>query len=479
MNRFILFLLLGFLTKSGFSQNISADDLQADAKLLWQALNELHPGLYRHTDTTSLTKAYEQLLQDFSIERNEKEVFLSLSEFVSKIKCGHTYLNPFNQSNEIISSVLEKKVLLPFTFSIIEEKIVIESPLIEGLDEYSVITHINEIELGSIFDRLTNYVKADGNRDRKRLKDLEVHLTSKYEYFDYYFPMIFGFENEVSLTFNDGSEKIIKLLNKEERSEKYIERFPASNSDNYDNLWTNQFYDNYAYLQLGTFVTWRLSFDWEEYLDKFFAELESKGIQNLIIDLRGNEGGLTEVNDYLVNKLAREKGERVFRKPHLSYKKVSENIKPHVKTWNKRFYNTSIWTKRLNTNYRTIKFSANKPKKIKKNKEAYNGQTYMLINESNSSATYILAETCKKNAYTTLVGTETSGTKKGITAGQIFFLTLPNTKIEIDIPLIGRYPMTELPDEGIKPDILIEQTLNRYSNNQDEQLEQVIKMIGT
>ena len=39
-------------------EKISPSALQSDAKLLWQALNELHPGMDRHADTTELAKAF-------------------------------------------------------------------------------------------------------------------------------------------------------------------------------------------------------------------------------------------------------------------------------------------------------------------------------------------------------------------------------------------------------------------------------------
>lgn len=44
---------------------------------------------------------------------------------------------------------------------------------------------------------------------------------------------------------------------------------------------------------------------------------------------------------------------------------------------------------------------------------------------------------------------------KGITGGQMFFLTLPNSKIEMDIPLIATVPLTQQPDEGIMPDVYV------------------------
>lgn len=478
MNKLVTIALI-LLCQTSFGQHIfSKDDLRADTEILFEALNELHPGLYRHSDTATIKRAYDALQNDFSVGIDEETAFLSFSAFIAKVKCGHTYPNPFNQRNKIIPSVIDQRVLLPFTFAIIDKQIVVDKPLDEKIKKHTVITHLNGIEVETIIDSLSHFVKADGNRTRKRIKDLEVQLTSKYEYFDYYFPMVYDFTDSIKVRSRDGNSETLQLLTKERRDSIYTKAYPDLNTSNYDDLWSKEFNEKYAYLRLGTFVTWRLTFDWKNYLDDFFDELESTGIEHLIIDIRGNEGGLTEVTDYLVKKLAKANGETVFRKPHLAYKKVNDNLRPYLSTWSKSFYNTSLWTRKLNNRYRTIKFSANKPKIIKKNKKAFLGESYLLIDESNSSATFILAEICKKNNYATLVGTETGGTKQGITAGQIFFLTLPNTKIEVDIPLIGRYPMKTLADDGISPDVWVERTLEGYISNRDEQLEKAIEMIN-
>ena len=475
-------LLLVFVLSSTqlFAQNsFSANDLQADAKLLWNALNELHPGLYRHSDSSAMKQAYLSLQDDFSKEQSATETFLLLSEFTAKVKCGHTYLNPFNQNNGIIKSALEDKVLLPFSFSIVNQKLIVDKTIHPQIGKNSVVTHINDVEVSTILNSLSKYIKADGNRAEKKIKDLEVQLTSKYEYFDYYFPMVYGIKDSVSVTLNTGESKTIQLVSKSERKEGLTGDQSKGTTSLYDDQWNYEVKENVAYLKLGTFVTWRLSFDWEKYLDEFFEKIEAEGIQNLVIDIRGNEGGLTDAAKYLVKKLSKVKGETVFRKPHLAYKKVSDSLKPHVSTWSKLFYNNALWTKKLNENFRTAKFSANKPKRIKKNKNAFAGNTYLLIDESNSSATFILAEICKKNNYAVLVGKETGGTKKGITAGQIFFLTLPHTKIEVDIPLIGRYPLTDLPDEGIQPDIWVEKTIEGVVSNRDEVLEKTMELINS
>lgn len=388
MNKLITLIFI-LLSQTGFSQNtFTKEALQKDAEILFQALNELHPGLYRHSDTATIVEAYNALHDDFPIDNDAETAFLNFSAFTSKVKCGHTYLNPFNQGNNIIPSVIEQSVLLPFTFSIIDKQIVVDKPLDENIDKHTVITHLNGIEVESIIDSLIYFVKADGNRIRKKIKDLEVHLTSKYEYFDYYFPMVYGFSDSIKVRTSQENTTIIHLLTKSERDSVYTTSYPDINTSNYDDLWSKEINEKYAYLRLGTFVTWRLSFDWEAYLDDFFEELKLKGIEHLIIDIRGNEGGLTDGANYLVEKLAKTDGETVLRKPHIAYKKVSDNLRPNLSTWSRWFYNTSIWTKKLNDSYRTIKFSTNKPKRIKKNKNAFDGESYLLIDDSKVDTFY-------------------------------------------------------------------------------------------
>jgi hypothetical protein len=54
---------------------------------------------------------------------------------------------------------------------------------------------------------------------------------------------------------------------------------------------------------------------------------------------------------------------------------------------------------------------------------------------------------------------------------------LPNSKIEIDIPLIGYYPLTEQPDKGIQPDIEVQLTISDILSNKDKVLEKTVEVI--
>lgn len=54
-----------------------------------------------------------------------------------------------------------------------------------------------------------------------------------------------------------------------------------------------------------------------------------------------------------------------------------------------------------------------------------------------------------------MVGQPTGGSRRGINGGAFFFLRLPGSGLEIDIPLIGYFPVSSQPDEGIIPDIAV------------------------
>ena len=84
----------------------------------------------------------------------------------------------------------------------------------------------------------------------------------------------------------------------------------------------------------------------------------------------------------------------------------------------------------------------------------------------------------KENKVATLVGEMTGGNKKGINGGGIFFLNLPHSKIEIDIPIYGNYPLIEQPDAGVVPNVLIEKMVEDVVEGRDAALEYILNSRG-
>ena len=63
----------------------------------------------------------------------------------------------------------------------------------------------------------------------------------------------------------------------------------------------------------------------------------------------------------------------------------------------------------------------------------------------------LLRAVVKDNKLGTLVGQPTGGNQRGINGGAFFFATLPNSKIEVDLPLIAAFPDGPPPDGKALP----------------------------
>lgn len=69
------------------------------------------------------------------------------------------------------------------------------------------------------------------------------------------------------------------------------------------------------------------------------------------------------------------------------------------------------------------------------------------------------------------VGETTGGNRRGINGGTFYFLRLPATGLEVDLPLIGTFPQQLQPDTGVQPDITIPRTAEAIARGRDPVME--------
>lgn len=161
----------------------------------------------------------------------------------------------------------------------------------------------------------------------------------------------------------------------------------------------------------------------------------------------------------------------------LRYEKVSDDVRPYLNSWDKSFNDRTGKLSNLKNGFYTWKKNRDN-EVINQNKNAFGGKVFLLINAANSSATFFLTGGLQQNKVATIIGSETGGNRKGTNGGQLFFLWLPHSKIEIDIPLIGYYPLTEQSDRGLLPDILVTPTLEDLLSKKDKELEKALAIIN-
>ena len=101
----------------------------------------------------------------------------------------------------------------------------------------------------------------------------------------------------------------------------------------------------------------------------------------------------------------------------------------------------------------------------------------VLCDASNSSATFGFDQTCKDNGLATLIGQTTGGNRRGINGGAFFFLKLPASQLETDLPLIASFPTTPQPDAAIEPDIAVATTAQDIAVGRDPQMQAATKLL--
>jgi len=417
---------------NNFRQTIPVIELQKDYEVLKTVLKNYHPGLYRYEDSLSIEKYFTELQNELNKEMSSTQLYLTLSRFTAKLKCGHTFCSFFNQSGSIKDSIFNRKDKVPFTFFLFDKRMFIDKNLTESnLSEGSEVISINNIPVASIIDSLMPYLKGDGNNNGKRLIDLELSGLDKYEAFDIFFPLLFRPKNSIyEIAFKPKNKNEIQKLTASciTRAERFaiMEQKYGKQPATLDDLWSFSILnENTAYLKLGTFVTNKLTIDWKKFLSNAFDEIKDKKIGNLIIDIRGNEGGDDEVNLVIGKYLASKPISFPEFKQLLRYEKVSDNIRPYLNTWDKSFYDRSGKLINLNNGFYTWKRSRDN-EVINQNKNAFTGKTFLLVNAANSSATFFLTGELQQLLALKLVVTE-----REQMADNYFFFGYPIQKLKL------------------------------------------------
>jgi len=460
---------------------LRAKDLQADVAILRHAYEALHPGLYRYNTPAQMDAAFRALQNEFQRDRTLADAYLAFSVFAAKVKCGHTYPNFYNQK-EAVQQALFQAGRVPFYFRWLGEQMIVTKSFAQDprLVPGTEVLAINGTPVAIILKRLLTVARADGSNDAKRVNYMEVQGNDRFEAFDIYFPLVFpSAASQMTLRVrgpagNEAREIEAQPLSFKERLAAMKEE-DASKGDENTVGWEFRFLDNrMAYLLMPSWVLYESKWNWKAFLRESFEALVTKGATDLVIDLRGNEGGSDVGNEIISHLISHEvPGQAVIRR--VRYRKVPDDLVPYLDTWDPSFRDWgSAAIESTDGFYRLRRDADDDPGSvIKPAPPRFEGRTWVLIGATNSSATFEFAQTLQQNHLGTLVGQPTGGNQRGINGGCFFFLRLPHSGLELDLPLIGQFPEGDRPDAGLQPDILVKPTISDLARGRDAELDAV------
>jgi len=467
-----------FGQNSTADQMISSADLKSDLTILRRSYEQLHPGLYRYNTKPQMDANFAELDRQFNRDMNLRDAYLAISIFLAKVKCGHTYTNFYNQPKLVVEALFKGKNRVPFYFRWLDGRMIVTRSFAADarLKPGTEIVTINGTSAKKILGKLMTIARADGSNDAKRVAYLEVNGNDRWEAFDIYFPIFFPSKsNQMEIVTRPfGSAKKLRLkvtpLTDDERK--------AAMPANSEGRFTLERSDvSTAVLRMPTWAFFNSKWDWKKFIDETFDTLIDEKVPNLVLDIRTNEGG-QDVGDAIISRITdREIVQGKIRRL-VRYQKTPADLIPYLDTWDRSFddWNSSA-TEKEGDYYILRRYDDDeRGSVIKPTGRRYTGRVFVLVGAVNSSATFQFAQTVKSNKLATLVGQPTGGNQRGINGGAFYFLRLPKSKIEVDLPLIGQFPITEAPDAGIEPDIHVRPTAKDIAAGRDTELATVKSM---
>ncbi|AWH83845.1 hypothetical protein HYN59_01355 [Flavobacterium album] len=214
---------------------------------------------------------------------------------------------------------------------------------------------------------------------------------------------------------------------------------------------------------------------YRKFYRKTFRELNRRGIKNLVIDLRGNDGG----DDRYCEDMARYFAGKPFRISSRTMWKVTPEFRknfaqmyiPGVLRWAKFLYGLNEHAGAIRkTKDGTVAVVEHKEHKPFRSALKHPKKVYLLIDNDTFSASSMFAAMVKDYRLGMLVGQPT-GNLSSFYADPLIWYMLPNSRITFQVSTSFNVRPSGMPDnDSIQPDILLPKS--------EDALEYVVKLIG-
>jgi len=429
----VLSLAILTMTVGVLGEPINSEQAIEDARYLRETLESIHPNLYFTRDREESDKQFKEILGELKTRKNwaEKSLFGQLAPYVASFKDGHTFLSIIEPFQEY---VLQGGKIFPLTVKINQGKITVAANYFKPEPSRgALVKSINGVPYSELYTRIASVLGA------KRRAHLELTISRS---FPVYIWALFDFGDRYEIIYeNESGVKKTALLHGLSVNEL---REKQGNSSGGENLkWFLSFPRNdVALLTINTFAG-SLKDEFETFVQKSFEKIEASGAESLVIDLRNNGGGSTELSDYLYGFVS-SKPFRTFSEVRV---KLSEPIRKRLAETRPEFElpekETLTYTSELEA----------PPER----KTRFDEDLFVLTGPGTFSTATDFAAMIKDYGIGKIAGEETGGLASSY--GDIYFDRLPNSNLKFGVSF--KYflrPGGFDNGRGVMPDIKINST---------------------
>ena len=494
-----MFLLL--VPNKNFAQSkLTLIQQQEDFKIFKTSITEMHIGWNWFLTTEKFDALYDSVYNSLTDNAEIEIFYLKVRYCMAALKHGHDGVNMTNTESGInfkMNALPKSRKHLPFVLRYLGEKLYIVNNCSTNNDitNGSEIVSINGMSVKNLSKEFCAYVFANGK-----------NTTFKYQVLGYYFQFHYLFQvlhpsDTYAIEITPYKKaKSIKVQVKSELPQKIADKYLMQTGKNI-NYWGNlidyKLLDpklKLGYLKFETFSAFRVENDSVKFaslFEKMFAEIKKDSIENLIVDIRNNEGG--DDNWQIATSYFRAM--QPDSSAGLSY--IQSDKMTQLKYVEKNDQNKQLLMAFEYSPYAIVDKLPDGRFKLKSQytehdtkgkplmKDAYNGKVYLLQNGLTFSAGFAFAGKMKylmqkDSGFIKIIGEDNgddmdAGVGSG---GWSLNSILPNSKIKVTIPVTGggvdipySIPKVKFLDYKIIP------TISDKINGIDTEVEFVKKMV--
>jgi hypothetical protein len=290
--------------------------LQEDFRQLRESITLLHPNPYAFTRPAEFRKMFEETERQLTVPMTLEEFYRLVAPLAACIGCGHStvWMPPSYWQDDRVR-------LFPLRVKVVCEKFCAVGSYTGSdlLPPGSEIVAIDGKKTCDIVKAILPIISSDGGRDPYKLFFLSDRFPMLYG-------PLFGYRDVYSITYRMPGEADLRTIDvpaatwSEFRS---VAQAPAVRACVVDETHRN------AVLTLGSFNSY--SGDdlraYKDFIDQVFEEIDAAGVEDLILDLRGNNGGNPYCASFLLSHLTDEPVP-YFAKPYARYGDLALPVEP-------------------------------------------------------------------------------------------------------------------------------------------------------
>ncbi|MFN8589181.1 MAG: S41 family peptidase [Candidatus Eisenbacteria bacterium] len=462
---------------------IPRDAMRDDLRVLRRALEAVHPGLERYQSRAEFAARFAALERELDHDVRRDTAFVAIARFAASVRCGHTHASPYNQGKLVTAEVVQRGGRVPFQFVWFGRRMIVTRDLrpagaTPALPRGTEVRSLNGARASGLLARMLPIAAADGHNDAKRISQLEVQGRSKYELFDVLLPhLVAGVEDSIVLVVRrPGEARDARVVAAPLDWKARADAFAALEAEGGAVPFTLDFSDSaFALLRMPTWAVYNSDAPWDSLLDVMLDRVVASGRPALVVDLRGNAGG-NDCGDLILQRVVRTETRFESERRFVRFRRTPAELNAALDTWDDSFRDQTARTDSLPDERGLHRLKGGDEvafATIRPREPAFRGRLFVLVGPDNSSATFQFAQRVQERRLGTLVGRPTGGNRRGINGGQFFFLRLPQSRIEVDLPVIAYFPPRPQPDAGLVPDAVVPLTRAGIESGRDAELDAV------